>query len=70
MAMTEAEARLVRALALMVEQYLGTDKGLDSLCMSAGECALQALAEHGLVTIEDGGRCGSWTAAGTALLNR
>jgi hypothetical protein len=68
--MTEAEIKLVSALALMVEQYPGTDNGLDSLCMSAGERALEALAERGLVTIEDGGRCGRWTAAGIALLNR
>lgn len=68
--MTEAERKLLLALAWMSAQYLESKDGdLDSLCMSAGEEALRVLAEHGLVEITHGGRCGRWTEAGTHLLN-
>jgi hypothetical protein len=52
----------------MALQYLDKDGELDSLFMSAGERALNALAEHGLVTILPGGRCGRWTDEGLRFL--
>ena len=65
--MTEAEERLLRALAGMCEQYLQTpDGGLDHAWMSAGEDAMALLAEYKLV--EPSGRGGGWTAAGLSLL--
>ena len=65
--MTEAEKRLLHALAGMCEQYLQTPGGsLDHVWMSAGEDAIALLAEYRLV--EPSGRGGDWTAAGLALL--
>jgi hypothetical protein len=66
--MTDAERRLLVALAWMCEQYLGNGKGdwLDHQAMSAGEDAIALLAEYGMV--EPRGRGGRWTAAGRALL--
>ena len=66
--MSDETARVLKALALMSLQYLTAGDELDSLSMSAGEHALEALAEHGLVTLTHGGRCGSWTAAGEKFL--
>lgn len=67
--MTENEFRLLRCLAWMCEQYLTTPgvAGLDHMYMSAGEDAVDALAEYGLVKIDPRG--GEWTEAGQALLN-
>lgn len=67
--MTENEFRLLRCLAWMCDQYLTPHEGigLDHLYMSAGEHAVDALAEYGLITIDHRG--GDWTAAGQALLN-
>jgi hypothetical protein len=67
--MTDAEMRLLTALAGMAYQYLGQEDGLDNLCMGAGEEALRVLASYGLVTISHGGRCGQWTQAGLELLD-
>ena len=67
--MTDAEKRLLVALAWMAEQYLRDGDNLDNQAMSAGELALEALAQYGLVTVTHGGRCGSWTEAGKEFLN-
>ncbi|MBO9500514.1 hypothetical protein [Brevundimonas sp. A19_0] len=65
--MTDAEERLLYALALMGQQYLQTPTGdLDHVYMGAGEEAIALLAEYGLV--EPSVRGGEWTAAGQALL--
>lgn len=66
--MTDAERRLLVALAWMCEQYLGDGKGewLDHQAMSAGEDAIALLAQYGMV--EPSGRGGRWTDAGRALL--
>lgn len=52
----------------MCDQYLTTPgvAGLDHIYMSAGEHAVDLLAEYGLVEIDPGG--GEWTEAGHALL--
>jgi hypothetical protein len=67
--MTDAERRLLEALAWMCEQYLtGRHDGvLDHQCMTAGENAVELLIEYGLV--RPAGRGGTWTKAGLALLN-
>ena len=66
--MTEKERQLLVALAWMCEQYIGSGQcdGLDHQCISAGENAVDLLVEFGL--IERGGRGGTWTEAGKALL--
>ena len=60
------EQRVLEALVLMVRQYLSSDDPdvVDSISMSAGEHAIAALAEYGLMTVEGGIRLGRWTAAG------
>ena len=59
------EQRLLYALVLMVRQYLKHDGDeADSYSMSAGENAIEALAEYGLMEVEGGGRLGRWTKAG------
>ena len=62
--MTDGEKKLLTALVRMVDQYL--DEGedvVDSLSMSAGEHAIAALTDYGLmVTIN--ARFGRWTEAG------
>lgn len=73
--MSDAEQRLLYALALMAHQYLEDPafrgRGvLDSLSMSAGELAIEVLASYGLVQMEPGqARVGEWTQAGYDLLN-
>ena len=69
--MMENEQRLLSALALMCEQYIGTGRAdfLDHECMSAGEDAVSVLADCGLVEITSL-RGGKWTEAGKALLNQ
>ena len=65
--MTEAEKRLLVALARMCKQYLEDGGELDHMCMSAGEDAVELLVQYGLVA--PCRRGGTWTEAGTALLN-
>ncbi len=65
--MTESEERLLAALAWMCAQYMGGDKVVDHMWMSAGEMATEILAEHGF--LEMNGREGTWTAAGKAFLD-
>lgn len=64
---THAEKRLLHALAWMCEQYLEKGGRLDDLFMSAGEDALDALAEYGRVDLDGPG--GVWTEAGQKLLD-
>ncbi len=69
--MDEREQRAVGALAAMVGQYLrATPDGLlDSYAMSAGEGAIEVLAEYGYMQKVVQGRIfGRWTDAGRALL--
>ena len=65
--MTDAEKRLLAALAWMCEQYLSRNGALDHMCMCAGEDAVELLVQYGLVKPE--GRGGTWTDAGRALLD-
>jgi hypothetical protein len=51
----------------MCEQYLEKGGRLDHLFMSAGEDALDALAEYGRVDLDGPG--GVWTEAGQKLLD-
>ncbi|UGY16487.1 hypothetical protein [Bradyrhizobium septentrionale] len=62
--MTDQEKTLLVALVKMVDQYLDEYKGqVDSLSMSAGEHAIEALAEFGLME-NINTRFGRWTEAG------
>ena len=62
------EQRLLYALVLMVRQYLHHDDDVvDSFSMSAGEHAIEALVEYGLMQWEAGARYGRWTKAGNDL---
>ncbi|HEX5008622.1 MAG TPA: hypothetical protein VFV70_16020 [Hyphomonadaceae bacterium] len=65
--MTNAEERLLGALAWMCHQYLNDKGQLDHMCMGAGERAVELLVEYGLV--EPRGRGGVWTKAGQELLD-
>jgi hypothetical protein len=62
--MTDREKMLLDALAGMVIQYLDDGGELvDSLSMSAGEHAIEALAAFGLMDVVNA-RFGRWTEAG------
>jgi len=62
--MTDREKRLLIALVKMVDQYLDTREDLvDSFSMSAGEHAIEALADFGLMENVNS-RFGRWTEAG------
>ena len=62
--MTDREKKLLIALVKMVDQYLGRyEDEVDSLAMSAGEHAIEALAEFGLME-NINARFGRWTDAG------
>jgi hypothetical protein len=67
--MDDREKQALRALAAMVDQYLQEYDGLiDSHAMSAGEQAIEALAEYGYIEKVIMGRIfGRWTDAGNAL---
>ncbi len=67
--MTPAEKRILEALAWMAEQYMATKSGgLDHLCMSAGERAVEVLFDYGMVDCDERGA--TWTEAGEKLLNQ
>ncbi|GGC76571.1 hypothetical protein [Chelatococcus reniformis] len=72
--MNDSEKTVLFALALMANQYLRQNEDeaeLDSLAMSAGEHALEVLAEHGLVELVGSHRImGRWTEAGRKFLQR
>jgi hypothetical protein len=59
---------VLTALVLMVEQFLRQGDLLDAFSLQAGERALAALSERGLVDLLAGGQLGRWTAAGLSLV--
>ena len=62
--MMDREKKLLVALAKMVDQYLDCHQHeVDSHSMSAGEHAIEALAEFGLMDVINA-RFGRWTEAG------
>jgi hypothetical protein len=62
--MTHSEQKLLVALVLMVNQYLDEHGDeVDSRSESAGEHAIEALADFGLMEVV-GTRFGRWTEAG------
>ena len=66
--MTDSEKKILIALVLMVRQYLHKyDDEVDSLAESAGEHAIEALAEFGLMEAVNT-HFGRWTEAGKQLL--
>ncbi|MGJ4885304.1 MULTISPECIES: hypothetical protein [unclassified Bradyrhizobium] len=66
--MTEGEKKILSALASMVMQYLPQyDDDVDSLAMSAGQDAIEALAAFGLMDVINT-RFGRWTAEGKIFL--
>jgi hypothetical protein len=66
--MTDSENRLLAALAKMVDQYLDRYQDeVDSRAMSAGEHAIKALAEFGLMEVINT-RFGRWTETGKRFI--
>jgi hypothetical protein len=66
----DAEKKLLIALIYMVEQYLERDDGLlDHKFMTAGETAIEALTERGLVESDEGGRFARSSGAGNRFRN-
>ena len=66
--MTDREKKLLIALVKMVGQYLDRyEDEVDSRSMSAGEHAIEALADFGLMENIDT-RFGRWTDAGKEFL--
>jgi hypothetical protein len=62
--MTDREKKLLIALVKMVDQYLDNHQDeVDSRSMSAGEHAIDALADFGLMEVVQA-RFGRWTDAG------
>ncbi|UPJ51116.1 hypothetical protein IVB30_07085 [Bradyrhizobium sp. 200] len=62
--MTDREKKLLIALVKMVDQYLDNYQDeVDSRSMSAGEHAIDALADFGLMEVVNA-RFGRWTEAG------
>jgi hypothetical protein len=62
--MTDSEKKLLTALVKMVNQYLDDNGDLvDSLSMSAGEHAIEALSDFGLM-VNLNTRFGQWTEDG------
>ena len=65
--MTPKEKKLLEALAWMSEQHLRDGAGLDHVCMSAGERAIEVLYEYGLVQVNKRGT--KWTELGEKILD-
>ena len=62
--MTDGEQKLLIALVLMVNQHLDEyGDEVDSISVSAGEHAIEALADYGLMEVVNT-RFGRWTEAG------
>ncbi|MCS3931088.1 MULTISPECIES: hypothetical protein [Bradyrhizobium] len=62
--MTDGEQKLLIALVLMVNQHLDEyGDEVDSISVSAGEHAIEALADYGLMEVVNT-RFGRWTDAG------
>jgi hypothetical protein len=67
--MIEREEKLLIALVYMVDQYLERQGDeVDSLSMTAGEHAIEALAAYGLMEVVNA-RIGRWTEAGKRLID-
>lgn len=67
--MTEREEKLLTALVYMVDQYLERyGDEVDSLSMTAGEHAIEALAAYGLMEVVNS-RIGRWTETGKRLVD-
>jgi hypothetical protein len=65
------EEYILQALAWMTLQYIGSPENdhIDTMCMSAGERAVEVLAKYGLVEISGGNlRSAQWTEAGKQFL--
>ncbi|WP_342150109.1 hypothetical protein [Methylorubrum sp. SB2] len=66
--MDDRDDEILQALAWMVDQYLSRGDGsLDNDAMSAGELAMEVLANRSLVELENS-RIGRWTQAGRDFL--
>ena len=66
--MTDREKKLLIALVKMVDQYLDNYQDeVDSRSMSAGEHAIEALADFGLMEVVNT-RFGRWTEAGKRFI--
>jgi hypothetical protein len=66
--MTDREKKLLVALVKMVDQYLDRyEDEVDSRSISAGEHAIEALADFGLMEVVNT-RLGRWTDAGRKLI--
>ena len=66
--MTDREKKLLVALVKMVDQYLDRyEDEVDSRSISAGEHAIEALADFGLMEVVNT-RLGRWTEAGRKLI--
>jgi hypothetical protein len=66
--LTDSERKLLVALVKMVDQYLDQyDDEVDSRAMSAGEHAIEALGDFGLME-NINPRFGRWTEAGKRFL--
>jgi hypothetical protein len=68
--MTDGEKKLLIALVQMVKQYLDEHGDeVDSLSMSAGEHAIEALAAFGLMERVNP-RVGRWTRSGSDFIGK
>jgi hypothetical protein len=68
--MTENEKKLLIALVQMVKQYLDEKGGeVYSLSMSAGEHAIEVLAQFGLM-VSTNPASGRWTEAGKEFIDQ
>jgi hypothetical protein len=68
--MTDGEKKLLNALVQMVKQYLDEyGNEVDSISMSAGEHAIEALAAFGLME-QVNPRVGRWTPAGNDFIGK
>jgi hypothetical protein len=66
--MTGNEKKLLIALVKMADQYLDRyEDEVDSRAMSAGEHAIEALADNGLMEVVNS-RFGRWTDAGKRFI--
>lgn len=68
--LSDRERKLLRALILMVKQYIDEGDHLDNLAMSAGEAAYEVLLEYALIKLdgEDNWRVAQWTESGRTFI--
>ena len=65
--LTDAEERMLAALASMAMQYLDRGGVLDHSSMHAGEAAMEVLCDYGLINAKTPGA--TWTSSGQAFLD-